>query len=224
MRERKSGLVVALLTAFMVLSVGVAVWALSGGTGASASVTDADRANRRANERGHRSTHWEEPGARSSTQWGEGPRDMGPPSVDPQVAAYERSWQRFGDAGPGGRAPDFSPVTHLGVLQSVEGDAPVSEGARCEVRLLPVLSSLFNCVVRVACDDVVLYPDEAQQAGYAPCDVNDGVAMRATDDGLTYEDGDPTIDVDVPGRRVRVRDDGPGVSPFSADIGLIRLM
>jgi hypothetical protein len=224
MRKRSSGLV-AFLAAFMVLSVGVAVWALSGGSGATASVTAEGTSGRRASERGHRSRHWNEPGSRSGTQWGEGPRDMGAPSVDPQVAAYERSWRRYGDAGPGGgHAPDFSPVTHLGVLRSVDGSAPVSAGARCEVRLLPVLSSLFNCVVRVACDDVVLYPDEAQQAGYAPCDVSDGVAMRATDDGVTHEDGDPTVDVDVAGRRVRVQDHGPGVAPFSADIGLIRLM
>ncbi len=223
MGKEKSGLV-ALLTAFMVLSVGVAVWALSGGSGASSAAAAEGRVAQRASERGHRSRHWGEPGSPSGTHWGEGPRDMGPAAADPQVAAYERSWQRFGDAGPGGHAPDFSPVTHLGVLHSVEGSAPVSEGARCEVRLLPVLSSLFNCVVRVACDDVVLYPDEAQQAGYAPCDVNDGVAMRATDDGVTHEDGDPTVDVDVAARRVRVHDHGPGVSPFSADIGLIRLM
>jgi len=223
MRERRSGAVVWVLGGFMVLSIAVAAWALSGGPapGATASFSETDE---RSGERGHRGSRWRDPAEHSATHWGSGPADAGPPAADPQVAAYERSWQRFGDAGPGGRAPDFSPVTHLGVLQSIEGDAPVSEGARCEVRLLPVLSSLFNCVVRVACDDVVLYPDPDQQAGYAPCDVSDGVALRATDDGVTPEDGDPTVDVDVLGRRVRVQDRGPGVTPFSADIGLVRLM
>jgi len=223
MRKRKSG-VVAILAAFMGLSLGVAVWALSGGGGASGAVGAAEASARRASEREHRPRQWAAPGSRARTGWSEGPRDLGAPVVDPQVAAYQRSWRRFGDAGPGGRTPDFSPTTHLGVLRSVEGEAPVGEGARCEVRLLPVLSSLFNCVVRVACDDVVLYPDEAQEAGYAPCDVSDGVALRATDDGITAEDGDPRVDVDVAGRRVRVHDHGPGVAPFSADIGLVRLM
>ncbi|MBO6936030.1 MAG: hypothetical protein JJ863_13700 [Deltaproteobacteria bacterium] len=212
-----------ILAGFMVLSIGVAVWALSGGPG-PATVARAGDGSSRTDERGHRGQRaWSDPAERTS-HWGSGPADAGTAATDPQVAAYERSWQRFGDAGPGARAPDFSPVTHIGVLNSVEGDTPVEEGARCEVRLLPVLSSLFNCVVRVACDDVVLYPDQDQQAGYAPCDVSDGIALRATDDGVTTEDGDPTVDVDVLGRRVRVHDDGPGVAPFSADIGLIRLM
>lgn len=210
------------LAGFMLLSIAVAVWALSGGstTGASA---DGELTTERRRERGHRGRSWTEP-AHTTARWGDGPSDAGAPTVDPQVAAYERSWQRVGDAGPGGLAPDFAPTTHLGVLQSVEGDAPVQEGARCEVRLLPVLSSLFNCVVRVACDDVVLYPDPAQEAGYAPCDVSDGIALRAHDDGVTHQDGDPSLDVDVVGRRVRVQDRGPGVAPFSADIGLVRLM
>ena len=223
MRERESGSVVWILAGFMVLAIGVAVWALSGGSSAGAVASDRESSERR-DERGHRGRSWEDPAGHSATHWGTGPADAGPRAVDPQVAAYERSWQRFGDAGPGGQAPDFSPTTHLGVLESVEGSAPVQAGASCEIRLLPVLSSLFNCVVRVACDDVVLYPDQEQQAGYAPCDVSDGVALRATDDGVTPEDGDPTVDVDVLGRRVRVHDQGPGVAPFSADIGLIRLM
>ncbi len=226
MRERRNGSVVWILAGFMALSIGVAVWALSGGPGPATVARSGDEPGRSGDRdhRGHRHHGWADP-AEHGGHWGAGPADGGPgAATDPQVAAYERSWQRFGDAGPGGHAPDFSPVTHIGVLHSVEGDAPVQEGARCEVRLLPVLSSLFNCVVRVACDDVVLYPDQEQQAGYAPCDVSDGIALRATDDGVTTEDGDPTVDVDVPGRRVRVHDDGPGVARFSADIGLIRLM
>ena len=203
----------------MVVSLAVAAWALGAGDVVLGDDTHPVSADNRAHRDRHRAHHgWGE----SAAHWASGAADAGLEGrEDPQVAAYERSWERFGDAGAG-PAPDFAPTTHLGVVQSVEGAAPVSPGARCEVRLLPVLSSLFNCVVRVACDDVVLYPDPAQEAGYAPCSVESGVVLGALDDGSTHEDGDPSVEVDVTNRSVQVGDRGPAVEPFWARIGLIR--
>jgi len=220
--ERKGSRgVVAVLALIMGLSIGVAAWALGGSTDV-APADETAAASRRARARGHHR------GAGGGTHGGAGSwastaGDAGVPTRDPQQLAYERSWARYGDAGVGSvPAPDFSPTTHLGVVRAVGGAAPVQEGARCEVRLLPVASSLFNCVVRVTCDDVVLYPDQEQQAGYAPCEVNGGIAMRALDESTTGQDGDPRLEVDVEGRRVRVFDEAPGVPARSTEIGLLR--
>ena len=155
------------------------------------------------------------------TRGGEASFDAGVAAEDPQMLAFERSWTHVGDAGTGA-GPEFAPTTHLGRVRSTSGESPIAAGARCEVRLLPVLTSLFNCVVRVACDGVVLYPHEGQAAGYAPCDVSRGMAVSAADEGVTEADGDPTLMIDVAARHVRVTDRGAGVRTFEADIDLLR--
>jgi len=70
------------------------------------------------------------------------------------------------------------------------------------------------------CDDVVLYPDEAQTAGYVPCDLSGGVPRRAVDTGHTDSDGDPRIVFDTGNHRVQVSDFGVGVDNFTADVEL----
>ncbi|MFK8000900.1 MAG: hypothetical protein AB8H86_14980 [Polyangiales bacterium] len=135
---------------------------------------------------------------------------------DPQQRAYQRSFSSVPDAGA---MPPFVPSLHIGRLASITGDAPAEEGARCEVRVLPVAANIFNCVVRVMCDGVVLYPDGAQSAGYAPCAVEDGIVTRAEDEDVTSADGDPALHVDLAARHVRVVDDGLG-RDFSATIEL----
>lgn len=137
--------------------------------------------------------------------------------LDPQQRAYRRSFSSVPDAGA---MPPFVPSLHIGRLASITGDAPAEEGARCEVRVLPVAANIFNCVVRVMCDGVVLYPDGAQAAGYAPCAVEDGIVTRAEDEDVTSADGDPALQVDLAARHVRVVDDGPLGRDFSATIEL----
>lgn len=137
--------------------------------------------------------------------------------LDPQQQAYRRSFSSVPDAGA---MPPFVPSLHIGRLASITGDAPAEEGARCEVRVLPVAANLFNCVVRVMCDGVVLYPDGAQAAGYAPCSVENGIVTQAEDESVTSADGDPAMRVDLAARHVRVMDDGPLGREFSATIEL----
>ncbi len=122
---------------------------------------------------------------------------------DPQMFAMRRSYGTQ-DAGTG--AP-FGPTTIRGRLTTANGIGP-SHGAMCSVRVLPVRARQFNCLVRVMCDGVVLYPDEGQSAGYAPCEIEDGVPTRAVDTSHTDSDGDPAVDVDFFARRVRISDTG----------------
>ncbi|MEM9072490.1 MAG: hypothetical protein AAGE52_28545 [Myxococcota bacterium] len=133
---------------------------------------------------------------------------------DPQLRVMYRTI-----GSPDAGVAPFSPTTYRGRITSVRGDLAVREGADCDVRVLPVRTRRFNCVVRVMCDDVVLYPDGRQRAGFAPCDVEDGVPTRALDDGTTRQDGDPAIDIDLVARRVHVRDELEG-QRFEAEVRL----
>lgn len=111
-------------------------------------------------------------------------------------------------------------MTQSARLTSVEGDVPFQAGTSCEVRTLPVRAGRFNCLIRVMCDGMVVYPEARQQAGYVSCDVENGAAVRAVDDGITSADGDPTVHFDAESRRVVVTDDGPGVRAFRAELSL----
>jgi hypothetical protein len=120
---------------------------------------------------------------------------------DPQMLAFEQSFR--GDVDAGVPQP-FSIAYHRGTLVSASGVRGVSPGASCEVRVLPVRSYEFNCLVRVTCDDVVIYPDDALRAGYAPCTIEGSEAVSAVDDSST--DGDREIDLDVRARSVVVQE------------------
>jgi hypothetical protein len=147
-----------------------------------------------------------------------------PPPVDdenhdPQMRAMRRTFRLEGDAGAA--ALPFPPSQLEAELVEVQGSR-ASVGDSCEVRVLPVRTRLFNCLVRVVCGGEVLYPNAAQTAGYVPCEVEDGSPVRAVDDGNTARDGDPLLTVDMRGGIVTVSDHGEGVAPFSATLRLGR--
>lgn len=134
---------------------------------------------------------------------------------DPQMRAFERSYASPVDAGV---AQPFSIAYHRGTLVSASG-LGVRPGATCEVRVLPVSSFEFNCLLRVTCDDVVLYPDDALRAGYAPCEIEGHQAVTAAD--RSSHDGDREIDLDVRSRSVIVEEHTPeGDSLISARVVL----
>lgn len=120
---------------------------------------------------------------------------------DPQMQAFRQSYRNDTDAGVG---QPFSIAYHQGSLLSTSGVAGLSAGASCEVRVLPVSSFSFNCLLRVTCDGVVLYPDDALQAGYAPCEVEAGRVLSAVDD--SSRDGDREIDLNMRTRVIEVRE------------------
>lgn len=128
-----------------------------------------------------------------------GPTTVAEDETDPQLQAYQRSFDNGLDAGI---AQPFSVGYHRGTLVAAFGVDGVRPGASCEVRVLPVLDSSYNCLVRVMCDDVVLYPDRAQQAGYAPCEVVGHEAVSARDAVST--DGDRELELDVRAHLVQV--------------------
>lgn len=149
---------------------------------------------------------------------------------DPQLQASRRSF-RGGDAGAG--AAPFQETWARGRLLSVDGIPGVHAGSECWVRVLPVGGNGFNCLVRVTCGETLLYPDSSQQAGFAPCDIEDGRVVRGSDSNTSGRDGDPTLDLDIRGRHLSVHDEAPvqadpyfdrlgatSVRTFSAQIAL----
>ena len=126
---------------------------------------------------------------------------------DPQLAAMWRSFHHRRDAESDAPALPFEPLAHRAELIEAEGDVAASPTS-CDVRVLPVASGRFHCVVRVTCDGAVLYPNPSQNAGYVPCDIENGRPVRAVDDGRTDADGDPLVDLDLAGGTITVEDYG----------------
>jgi hypothetical protein len=150
---------------------------------------------------------------------------------DPQLAASQRSL-RHDDAGVAVSTP-FQETWARGHLVSVDGASSIHAGDECWVRVLPVGGAGYNCLVRVMCGGTLLYPDNAQQAGYAPCDVEGGRVVRGSDTNTSGRDGDPTLDLDLRRGDLTVHDVTPqqgepffrqlgaaGVRTFSARIAL----
>jgi len=156
--------------------------------------------------------------------------EAGDTADDPQRQASRLSFH--GDDAGVGAAP-FSETWARGHVLSTEGDANVTAGAECWVRVLPVGGTGYNCLVRVMCGATLLYPDGPQQAGYAPCVVEEGRVVRGSDTSTSGRDGDPTLELDLGRRQLEVRDVTPqqgepyfdrlgsaGVRTFSAEIRL----
>lgn len=138
---------------------------------------------------------WREPPARELEQ-------------DPQLAAMYRSFQSRRDAESDAPPLPFEPLAHRADLIEAEGELSMSPTS-CDVRVLPVDSSGFNCLVRVMCDGAVLYPHPGQDAGYVPCDLENGRPVRALDGMYSDRDGDPSVDLDLARGTVTVEEFGP---------------
>ncbi|MCS6798276.1 MAG: hypothetical protein NZ898_07075 [Myxococcota bacterium] len=137
---------------------------------------------------------------------------------DPQVRAFHRSYASV--VADAGAAPPFWPTTFGARIDVVEGDLPLRSDARCDLRVLPVRSGPYNCLIRVQCDGIVLYPDDALEAGYAPCDVIDGMAVTGGEDAFTHADGDPAVRFDLTRGRVHVREEAPGRPRYRVELRL----
>ncbi|MCB9597950.1 MAG: hypothetical protein H6719_34860 [Sandaracinaceae bacterium] len=144
--------------------------------------------------------------------------DRGVPPEDPQLLAMWRSFhglaQEYGEAPP----LPFEPTAHRAELVDATGDV-ASSPTSCDVRVLPVASGEFTCVVRVMCDGRVLYPNATQTAGYVRCEIEDGQPVRALDSGFSARDGDPLVDLDLARGTVRVEEyDEAGQPTYSATL------
>jgi hypothetical protein len=141
-----------------------------------------------------------------------------PREHDPQLERSIASLRHLGDAGVG----EFSTLERTGHVTMVSGASPVAIGATCAVRVLPVLTSRFNCMVRVICDGVLLYPDPAEDAGYVACNVIDGMPSHAADQMASFQDTDPKVEVDLGMESVKVGDDTTDGASYLASIQLDR--
>jgi hypothetical protein len=154
---------------------------------------------------------WEEIGERTV------PEDLAPvleALTDPQMSAFHRS---FGNEGE--MPPPFAPTARRGRLASVRGlDIPA--GSQCDVRVLPVGGSHYNCLVRVVCGDVVVYPNQAQTAGYVMCELDGATPTRAVDPVPTITDGDPAVALDLQRGRVSIGDRDHESSLYDVEIDL----
>lgn len=129
----------------------------------------------------------------------------GIPENDPQIAAMWRSFHMMSSP-EGDPSLPFEPTAHRAILVDSAGDVSANP-ASCDVRVLPVRSGPFNCVVRVMCDGQVLYPNPTQTAGYMPCELGeDGRIVRAVDSGHTASDGDPLVDLDFSNGTITVEE------------------
>ncbi|MDQ3034385.1 MAG: hypothetical protein M3Y87_18400 [Myxococcota bacterium] len=134
--------------------------------------------------------------------------------VDPQLRTFHAMW---GDGTP----PPFEPIEQRARIVSARGLA-LDPNASCDVRVLPVRDSGFNCLVRVVCGDTVVYPNPSQTAGYLSCAIDASGGVAGTDTGPTSADGDPAIRLDPATGRVQISNldwNGPG-SAFDVEIAV----
>lgn len=145
------------------------------------------------------------------------PGEVDDENYDPQMWAMRRSFHHSDGEDAGVPLP-FSPTQRAAQIVSATGGLSISRDATCNVRVLPVQTGQFNCLVRVVCDGRVLYPNPSQTAGYAPCELENGSPVSAVDDGHSALDGDPRIHLDLREGTITVEDEGDGVTPFTATL------
>ena len=130
---------------------------------------------------------------------------------DPQYWAMRRTYGAITDAGAG---PPFAPFARSARLIAREGAVHAEVGASCDVRVLPIATERYNCLVRVRCGEELFYPNASQTGGYVPCEMEEGRPVRVNDMGHTALDGDPRLRLDLAAGEVTVQDLGLGVTPF----------
>lgn len=133
--------------------------------------------------------------------------------TDPQLSRFRQSFDREADL-------PFRPTGRRGRITSSSGlDLPPD--ASCDVRVLPVAdSSGFNCLVRVVCGGVVVYPNRSQTAGYVACEVDERGPRSAQDSMPSVRDGDPSVTLDLASGTVQVGDRDDRSSLYDLTIAL----
>lgn len=133
--------------------------------------------------------------------------------VDPQLSRFHAL---YAEDSP----PPFAPLARRGRVLSAQG-LDLDSAEPCEVRVLPVDDSSFNCLVRVMCGRTVVYPNRAQTAGYMSCELGEGGPTEAADQLPSVTDGDPAVSFDLARGTVTVRDaDRDGRTLFDVTLSL----
>jgi len=137
------------------------------------------------------------------------------------VFPCESTWEGQVLKEAAGSEPLAEGLSLEGTVTGVSGRSQASQGQRCLVSVTPNPAfgkeSVHNCRITVECGPTVLYGWE--KSGYLTCKTDDvGSPTVAADRWGTAEDTDPIVELDVPSRRVVVRDDNPE-STWSVEIG-----
>lgn len=113
-----------------------------------------------------------------------------------------------------GCAADAEPLESDLIVTHAGPAAPVSEGARCLLRMQPAWRQGVNCQVVLRCPasdgsgEVDLFGGR-RPGGYAVCETDDGAFTSALDDE-PRTDGDPALHVDLAAGVVTWRDRDEG--------------
>lgn len=103
-----------------------------------------------------------------------------------------------------GCAEEGAPFERSGSVRRASGTSPVREGAACTVGIANESRGGYPCRVSVTCEGHTLYGGPAL-GGYAECSAANGRWLRASDDMLAAEDGDPWMDFDVRAGTIVIR-------------------
>jgi len=130
------------------------------------------------------------------------------------------SWEGIALEAARDAKPLLQAFGRTGVVSAAAGRTSIVPGQNCDVSVTPNAefrkASPFNCRVVVRCGPTVLYGWEG--AGYTTCLTDRGLPTTATDPFGTAEDTDPIVELDIPSRRVVVRDNNPE-STWSVEVG-----
>lgn len=99
-----------------------------------------------------------------------------------------------------------APFSWAAVATTVDGDAPVAQGAGCQILVESSWGS-YNCRVTVDCGSTRLYGGPG--LGYTSCQVEGGRPVGANDPRDTAEEGDPRLLLDAHARTLVVSDSAP---------------
>ncbi len=164
---------------------------------------------------------WEDKGARSGAR------------AQVSIASHKRAASVWTDSAPSFHvdlvveprsAPVAGPALHDGtnlalrtsaVASAVTGPAPVKKGASCTVFAVPAAP---KCPLRIECGGVTVY---GAAGSIAPCTLEDGLVVTASDPEGTAVDRDPAMSLDVRERHARVWD-GEGPRAWSVDLDLAK--
>jgi len=114
--------------------------------------------------------------------------------------------------------PKFEPVVRAGRVESVTGNAPVSEADVCTVTVVSRYGGNdLNCQIDIRCGEQTIYG--SRNMGYLICNIEDGRPTFGRDHDPTLVGGDPQLELDLARDRVVVSDTEPD---FSVTIVLSR--
>ena len=108
--------------------------------------------------------------------------------------------------GLAGCAADASPLEAKGHVVGATFATPVKNDDSCFVKLRPDSKRGLNCHLSIECNGKDVYGGKTMSGGYLSCETKDKKFTKAVDPET--KDGDPSIEYDVVGKRIKWKDVG----------------